>query len=161
MIRTSICDLLEIDHPIALGGMGSASSPAMTAAVSRAGGLGAMGCHYLSPEQIRERTAATRKETNKPFGLNFLLFDTREDSFAAALELRPAVMQFAWARTDQELSPYFDRAHEARCEGRGRYHHSPGQRGWRARWLDGQHAPDPDGGRCSRTSPGISRGRVR
>ena len=88
MIRTPICDLLDIQHPIALGGMGSASSPAMTAAVSRAGGLGAMGCHYLTPEQIRERTAATRKETNKPFGLNFLLFDTREDSFAAALDLR-------------------------------------------------------------------------
>jgi NAD(P)H-dependent flavin oxidoreductase YrpB (nitropropane dioxygenase family) len=34
---------LEIDHPIALGGMGSASSPAMTAAVSRAGGLGRYG----------------------------------------------------------------------------------------------------------------------
>ena len=60
MIRTPICDLLDIEHPIALGGMGSASSPAMTAAVSRAGGLGAMGCHYLTPEQIRERTAATR-----------------------------------------------------------------------------------------------------
>jgi ATP phosphoribosyltransferase len=71
MIRTPICDLLDIEHPIALGGMGSASSPAMTAAVSRAGGLGAMGCHYLTPEQIRERAAATRKETNKPFGLNF------------------------------------------------------------------------------------------
>ena len=43
MIRTPVCDLLDIEHPIALGGMGSASSPAMTAAVSRAGGLGAMG----------------------------------------------------------------------------------------------------------------------
>ena len=85
MIRTPICDLLDIEHPIALGGMGSASSPAMTAAVSRAGGLGAMGCHYLTPEQIRERAATTRRETNRPFGLNFLLFDTREDSFAAAL----------------------------------------------------------------------------
>ena len=116
MIRTPVCDLLDIEHPIALGGMGSASSPAMTAAVSRAGGLGAMGCHYLTPEQIRERTAATRKETNKPFGLNFLLFDTREDSFATALELRPAVMQFAWARQDQDLKPYFNRAHEAGCK---------------------------------------------
>ena len=116
MIRTPICDLLDIEHPIALGGMGSASSPAMTAAVSRAGGLGAMGCHYLTPEQIRERTAATRKETNKPFGLNFLLFDTREDSFATALELRPAVMQFAWARQDQDLKPYFNRAHEVGCK---------------------------------------------
>jgi NAD(P)H-dependent flavin oxidoreductase YrpB (nitropropane dioxygenase family) len=116
MIRTPVCELLDIEHPIALGGMGSASSPAMTAAVSRAGGLGAMGCHYLTPDEIRTRTAATRKETNKPFGLNFLLFDTREDSLAAALELRPAVMQFAWARQDQELRSYFDRAHEAGCK---------------------------------------------
>jgi NAD(P)H-dependent flavin oxidoreductase YrpB (nitropropane dioxygenase family) len=177
MIRTSICDLLEIDHPIALGGMGSASSPAMTAAVSRAGGLGAMGCHYLSPEQIRERTAATRKETNKPFGLNFLLFDTREDSFAAALELRPAVMQFAWARTDQELSPYFDRAHEAGCKitymasavkeavraakaGADIIIAQGSEGGGHVGWM-GSMPLIPMVSRCSRTSPGISRGRVR
>jgi NAD(P)H-dependent flavin oxidoreductase YrpB (nitropropane dioxygenase family) len=116
MIRTPVCDLLGIDHPIALGGMGSASSPAMTAAVSRAGGLGAFGCHTLTPEQVREHTAAIRQATNKPFGLNFLLFDTREESFAAAIELKPAVMQFAWARADQDLQPYFDRAHEAGCK---------------------------------------------
>jgi NAD(P)H-dependent flavin oxidoreductase YrpB (nitropropane dioxygenase family) len=115
VIRTPVCDLLGIEHPIALGGMGSATSPALVAAVSRAGGLGALGCHYLTPDQIRERTAAIRQETNRPFGLNFLLFDTREDSFAAALELRPAVMQFAWARSDQDLKSHFDRAHEAGC----------------------------------------------
>ena len=34
MIRTPICDL-DIQHPTALGGMGSASSTAMTAAVSQ------------------------------------------------------------------------------------------------------------------------------
>ena len=51
MIKTPICDLLDIEHPIALGGMGSATSPALVAAVSRAGGLGALGCHYLTPEQ--------------------------------------------------------------------------------------------------------------
>jgi NAD(P)H-dependent flavin oxidoreductase YrpB (nitropropane dioxygenase family) len=116
MIRTPVCDLLDIEHPIALGGMGSATSPALVAAVSRAGGLGALGCHYLSPEHIRARAAAIRQETNKPFGLNFLMFDTREDSFAAALELRPAVMQFAWARPDQDLKSYFDRAHEVGCK---------------------------------------------
>ena len=82
MIRTAVCDLLDIEHPIALGGMGSATSPALVAAVSKAGGLGALGCHYLSPAQINERAAAIRLETNKPFGLNFLTFDTREDSFA-------------------------------------------------------------------------------
>ena len=116
MIRTPVCDLLDIEHPIALGGMGSATNPALVAAVSRAGGLGALGCHYLTPDQIRERTAAIRNETNKPFGLNFLTFDTREDSFSAALDLRPAVMQFAWARPDQELKTYFNRAHDVGCK---------------------------------------------
>lgn len=113
MIRTPVCDLLHIDHPIALGGMGSATSPELVSAVSNAGGLGALGCHYLTPEQIGERAATIRRQTNKPFGLNFLLFDTREDSFAAALELRPAVLQFAWARPQQDLGAYFDRAHKA------------------------------------------------
>ena len=101
MIQTPVCKLLDIDYPIALGGMGSATSPELVSAVSNAGGLGALGCHYLTPEQIGERTTAIRGQTNKPFGLNFLLFDTREDSFAAALEFRPAVMQFAWARPQQ------------------------------------------------------------
>jgi NAD(P)H-dependent flavin oxidoreductase YrpB (nitropropane dioxygenase family) len=113
MIRTPICDLLDIEHPIALGGMGSATSPALVAAVSRAGGLGALGCHYLTPQQIGERATAIRRETNKPFGLNFLVFDIHEDAFAAALALRPAVMQFAWARPDQDLKSLFDRAHDA------------------------------------------------
>ncbi len=116
MIRTPICDLLDVEHPIALGGMGSATSPPLVAAVSRAGGLGALGCHYQTPDQIRARTQAIRRETNKPFGLNFLLFDLREDSFEMALELRPSVMQFAWARPDQDLKSYFDRAHRAGCK---------------------------------------------
>ncbi len=116
MIRTPICDLLDIEHPIALGGTGSATSPPLVAAVSRAGGLGALGCHCQTPEQIRARTEVIRRETNKPFGLNFLLFDLREDSFEMALELRPGVMQFAWARPDQDLKSYFDRAHRAGCK---------------------------------------------
>jgi hypothetical protein len=81
MIRTPICDLFDIEHPIALGGMGSATSPALVAAVSRAGGLGALGCHYLTPDQIQERAAAIRQETKKPFGLNFL---TLPEPFAAS-----------------------------------------------------------------------------
>jgi NAD(P)H-dependent flavin oxidoreductase YrpB (nitropropane dioxygenase family) len=115
MIRTPVCDALKIAHPIALGGMGSATSPELVSAVSNAGGLGALGCHYLSPEQIRERTAAIRAQTVKPFGLNFLLFDVLDDSFATALELRPPVMQFAWARPEQDLRVWFDRAHKAGC----------------------------------------------
>src|ERR1041384_5788868 len=115
MIRTPICELLGIEHPIALGGMGTGTCPELVSAVSNAGGLGALGCHGLRPEQVDERTASIRRQTNKPFGLNFLLFHVREDSFAAALELRPAVMQFAWARPDQDLRAYVERAHQAGC----------------------------------------------
>jgi NAD(P)H-dependent flavin oxidoreductase YrpB (nitropropane dioxygenase family) len=116
MICTPICDLLEIEHPVALGGMGSATSPELVAAVSRAGGLGALGCHNRTPEQVRDCAAAIRRETNKPFGLNFLLFAAREDSFEMALEQRPSVMQFAWARPEQDLKSYFDRAHHVGCK---------------------------------------------
>ena len=98
MIRTPVCDLLRIDHPIALGGMGSVYAPGLVAAVSSAGGLGAMGCHYLRPEQ----TAAIREHTSRPFALNFLLFDVEEDAFSAALELQPSVIAFAWPRAEQE-----------------------------------------------------------
>ena len=45
MIRTPVCDLLGIEHPIALGGMGTIYAPDLVAAVSAAGGFGAMGCH--------------------------------------------------------------------------------------------------------------------
>ena len=116
MIRTPVCDLLQIDHPIALGGMGSVYAPELVAAVSSAGGLGAMGCHYLRPEQIRAGTAAIRECTNRPFALNFLLFDIEEDSFASALALEPCVIAFAWPAAEQDVKPYVERAHAAGCK---------------------------------------------
>ncbi len=69
-----------------------------------------------TPEQIRAGTAALRERTNKPFALNFLLFDIVEERFAAALALRPKAMAFAWPRPEQDLKPYVDRAHDAGCK---------------------------------------------
>lgn len=111
MLRTRICDLLQIEHPIAIGGMGSVYSPALIAAVSSAGGFGAMGCHHLTPEQIISGAGEIRQRTNKPFALNFLLFDVSEAAFEAALALRPAALAFAWPRPEQNIKAYVDRAH--------------------------------------------------
>jgi NAD(P)H-dependent flavin oxidoreductase YrpB (nitropropane dioxygenase family) len=116
MIRTPVCELLGIEHPIALGGMGSIYAPDLVAAVSNAGGLGAMGCHYMSPDQIRTGTSAIRERTNKPFALNFLIFDIHEEGFAAALALRPALIAFAWPRPDQDVKSYIARTHAAGCK---------------------------------------------
>src|SRR5215468_8931842 len=116
MIQTPVCDLLQIEHPIALGGMGSVYAPQLVAAVSGAGGLGAMGCHYLTPEQVHAGTAAVRELTNRPFALNFLLFDIEDDSFASGLALQPSVIAFAWPRPEQDVRPYVERAHAAGCK---------------------------------------------
>jgi NAD(P)H-dependent flavin oxidoreductase YrpB (nitropropane dioxygenase family) len=113
MLRTRICDLLDITHPIVLGGMGSGTSVALVAAVSEAGGLGILGTALLSAAQIREQVPAIRAVTSKPFGVNFLLFMTEEASFAAALEARPPVVSLAWARPDQDLHTFVRRVHEA------------------------------------------------
>ena len=112
MLRTPVCDLLGIEYPIALGGMGSVFAPDLVAAVSNAGGLGTLGGSNLSPEQIHNAVADIRSKTSKPFGLNFLIFNMHEDRFAAALRERPAVIAFAWPRADQDLKTLVARAHD-------------------------------------------------
>jgi len=73
MFRTAICDLFEIEYPILLAGMGSASTPELAAAVSNAGGLGVIGCAGAGPKQLREWIQCTRALTDKPFGVDTLL----------------------------------------------------------------------------------------
>lgn len=113
MIHTRICDLLGIRHPVVLGGMGTGTSATLVAAVSNAGGFGTMGTSGLSGERIAAAAQAIRAETDKPFGINHLLFRINEDAYAATLAARPDVVAFAWARKDQDLRAYFDRAHDA------------------------------------------------
>ncbi len=72
-LRTPICDLLGIDFPIVLAGMGGASTPKLAAAVSNAGGLGILGAAACQPDQLRAWIAETRSLTDKPFGVDTLL----------------------------------------------------------------------------------------
>ena len=116
MIRTRVCDLLGIELPIALGGMGSVYGIDLVTAVSEAGGLGALGGSLLGAEEIQKAAADIRERTEKPFALNFLIFIPNEAGFKAALEARPAAMAFAWPRPEQDMKPFFDRAHEAGCK---------------------------------------------
>ena len=113
MIHTRICDLLGIMHPIVVGGMRSATSASLVAAVSNGGGLGTLGASGMSAAQVRAEAKAIRAATEKPFAINHLLFEVDEEGFAATLEARPAVIAFAWADSNQDLRAYFQRAHDA------------------------------------------------
>jgi len=113
MIRTRICDVLGITHPIVLGGMGTATKAPLVAAVSNAGGFGTLGTSAFNAATLENEIAAIRERTEKPFGVNHLLFQIQEEMFAVTLGARPAVVAFAWARKDQDLREYFQRAHGA------------------------------------------------
>ncbi|MBV9990390.1 MAG: nitronate monooxygenase [Alphaproteobacteria bacterium] len=71
-IRTPICDMLGIAHPILLAGMGGVSYAELCAAVSNAGGFGTLGMAGRSPDEIRDEIKKTRDLTDKPFGVDLL-----------------------------------------------------------------------------------------
>src|SRR5215468_10879014 len=102
MIHTPVCDLLGIRHPIVLGGMGSATSPELVAAVSNAGGLGTLGLSGRRPDDVVQSIQQIRDLTAAPFGVNFLLFNVDDAAVAAALAQRPPVVAYAWAWSDQD-----------------------------------------------------------
>ena len=72
-LKSHICEILGIEYPILLAGMGGASVPALAAAVSNAGGLGVLGAAACSPDQLRSWIRQTRELTDKPFGVDTLL----------------------------------------------------------------------------------------
>ncbi len=81
-LRTPICELLGIEVPIVLAGMGGASHPELAAAVSNGGGLGVLGAAACGPEELREWIARTRALTDKPFGVDTLLpLSVRRETF--------------------------------------------------------------------------------
>lgn len=117
MIRTRVCDLLGIQHPIVLGGMGGGATGApLVAAVSNSGGLGVLGTSGMNGARLKSEVDAIRRTSDKPFGINHLLFEVDEERFSVTVETKPAVASFAWARADQDLHAYFDRAHAAGCK---------------------------------------------
>src|SRR5712691_5514900 len=111
MLRTRICELLGIEHPIILGGMGTGTSPELVAAVSAAGGLGVLGATRQSPEEVAREAAAIRAATDRPFGLNLLLFLERPGQYDGLLAARPKVVSTAWPNVEQDLGAYVARAH--------------------------------------------------
>jgi len=71
-LRTPICDLFGIEHPIFLAGMGEVAMAELCAAVSEAGGFGTLGMVAAPPDQIRDEMRRVRALTDRPFGVDML-----------------------------------------------------------------------------------------
>jgi len=74
-LRTPLCDLLGIEHPIMLAGMASVCGADLAAAVSNAGGMGSFGGVTMSPDGLRKEIRYTKEQLlpGKPFGVDLLL----------------------------------------------------------------------------------------
>lgn len=73
-LRTPLCDLLGIRHPILLAGMaGGSTTPELVAAVSEAGGLGVFGATGMSVSALGAAVARARELTRAPVGVNVLV----------------------------------------------------------------------------------------
>ncbi|MCJ1286715.1 hypothetical protein MMC26_006061 [Xylographa opegraphella] len=75
-IRTTVTDLLKINHPVMLAGMNVAAGPKLAAAVTNAGGIGVIGGVGYTPDMLREQISELKsflKDKDAPFGVDLLL----------------------------------------------------------------------------------------
>ncbi len=84
-IHTKICDLLGVEHPVLLAGMGGVSYAQVCAAVSAAGGFGSLGMAGISPRGIAEEMAQVKDLTDKPFGVDLLT--AQPESLTASVDV--------------------------------------------------------------------------
>lgn len=71
-MRTRLTELLDIEHPVMLAGMGGVSYHRLVAAVSEAGGIGTFGASTMRPSEMAEEIAKVKAATSKPFGVDLL-----------------------------------------------------------------------------------------
>lgn len=71
-MRTRLTELLGVEHPVMLAGMGGVSYHQLVAAVSEAGGFGCLGASTMGDEQMVAEIAAVRDLTAAPFGVDLL-----------------------------------------------------------------------------------------
>jgi NAD(P)H-dependent flavin oxidoreductase YrpB (nitropropane dioxygenase family) len=115
VLRTRLCELLDIEVPVLGAPMGlDITSLELAAAVSNAGGLGIISFGGYPPPALRERIKKLRSLTSRPFGVNILLegphLPLPEAAFVnVCVEERVPVLSFFWG----DPTPYVERAHKA------------------------------------------------
>ncbi|MDR1689241.1 MAG: enoyl-[acyl-carrier-protein] reductase FabK [Clostridiales bacterium] len=84
MIKTPVCDLLNLKYPIFQGGMAWISDANLAASVSNAGGLGIIAAGNAPASYVTEQIRSAKALTDKPFGVNIMLLSPYADAVAEA-----------------------------------------------------------------------------
>jgi len=106
MIRTPLCGMLGIEHPILQGGMAWAATAELAAAVSNAGALGIVGAGNASPEAVRQELRRTRELTDRPFGANVPIFTAgAEETLQVFIDEKVSVVTIGGGNAGPYLEP--------------------------------------------------------
>ena len=71
-MQTALTEILRVEHPVMLAGLGGVSYSRLCSAVSEAGGFGCLGASTMGDEEMVAEIAAVRALTDKPFGVDLL-----------------------------------------------------------------------------------------
>ena len=85
-----LTELLGIHVPIIQAPMAGSTTPELAAQVTNTGGLGSLGCAFLSPEQFAGQSAAVRANTNGAYNVNFFVHKepVLDDALGEAMRAR-------------------------------------------------------------------------
>lgn len=104
-LKTSICDLLNIQHPIVQAGMAGTATAKLAAAVSAAGALGTLGAAYMKPDEMRKNIRAIKEYTDKPFAANLFCVDM-EDHWEGVEQAQKVLNRFRTELGIEEAENY-------------------------------------------------------
>ncbi|HHV10065.1 MAG TPA: enoyl-[acyl-carrier-protein] reductase FabK [Clostridiales bacterium] len=82
MMKSRICELLNIEFPIFQGAMARISDASLASAVSEAGGLGIIAGGTAPLDYVRTEVRKAKEMTKKPFGVNIMLLSENADEIA-------------------------------------------------------------------------------
>lgn len=82
MIKSQICEMLNIKYPIFQGGMAWIADSSLAAAVSNAGGLGIIAGANAPVDYVRSEIRKAKELTDKPFGVNIMLLSDNAEELA-------------------------------------------------------------------------------
>lgn len=111
MITTSLCTLLDIQHPVLNASMSETATGRLAAAVSEAGGFGMIGgTNSVGPSWLHEQIDIARSLTDRPFGVGFIsCFPDIDELMQVAIDQRVAAINHSFA----DPAPYVEPAHQA------------------------------------------------
>lgn len=81
-MKTELCSLLGIEHPVIQGGMAWIADAKLASAVSNAGGLGIISAMNADAEWLRGQIKEAKSLTDRPFGVNIMLMSPFADQVA-------------------------------------------------------------------------------